>query len=198
MEDFFHQQYQQSIPVSLKFFLGFPAAGFAGEGEEEEEEEDVPEDLADLEPEEQQKRIKPMPWMPRNHFATKLLGNVETYRGSELLIRWHWEPFLSRAPKNVNKLKTTPVMSDSTKKSLTEVTVKKKVLIFSDPMVDLLSELGQTSQNFLRIFGWIFFGSCHSGILPPRSATGCLCILHLFRISGGIYHDMFLIGCFRK
>ena len=100
--------------------------------------------------------------------------------------------------KNANELKTTPVMSDSTKKSLTEVTVKKKVLIFSDPMVDLLSELGQTSQNFLRIFGWIFFGSCHSGILPPRSATGCLCILHLFRISGGIYHDMFLIGCFRK
>ena len=29
----------------------------------------MPEDLADLEPEEQQKRIKPMPWMPRNHVA---------------------------------------------------------------------------------------------------------------------------------
>ena len=54
--------------------------------------------------------------------------------------------------KNANELKTTPVMSDSTKKSLTEVTVKKKVLIFSDPMVDLLSELGpdfsEFSQNF--------------------------------------------------
>lgn len=49
------------------------------QGEEEEEEEDVPEDLADLEPEEQQKRIKPM---PQKTHATKEASL------SEITTRW--------------------------------------------------------------------------------------------------------------
>ena len=72
-------QYQPiNFSQSQVFSCGFPAAGFPGEGEEEEEEEDVPEDLADLEPEEQQKRIKPMPWMPRNHVVALRCVFVES------------------------------------------------------------------------------------------------------------------------
>ena len=52
------------------FFPRASCGQAAFQGEEEEEEEDVPEDLADLEPEEQQKRIKPIPQKFR-HFKTE-------------------------------------------------------------------------------------------------------------------------------
>ena len=101
-------------------------------------------DLADLEPEEQQKRIKPAP-EPFSAMvygllqrSVQLVAVLRCLKGSALLTRWRWGRFLQGT-------KDAPVSWRCF------VSGFSKVLVFSDPMVDLLAELGLGIRSRLTL-----------------------------------------------